>query len=76
MAGGLHSCAEFFLPVYLNSLADIDISFKLLNDVLDNLFDHVLGHIEPKKSLLIWTILKVCIILSFNLALLSNVEKL
>lgn len=75
MAGGLHSCAEFFLPVYLNSLSDTDISYKLLNDVQDMLFDNILGHIEPKKSILIWTILKVCIILSFNLALLSNVPK-
>lgn len=75
MTGGLHSCAEFFLPVYLNSLADTDISYKLLNDVLDMLFDNVLGHVEPKKSILIWTILKVCITLPFNVALLSNVNK-
>jgi len=59
MAGGLHSCADYFLPVYLNSLADVDISYKLLNDVLDMLFDNILGHIEPKKSTAIWTILKV-----------------
>jgi len=59
MAGGLHTCADFFLPVYLNSLADMDISYKLLNDVLDMLFDNILGHIEPKKSTPIWTILKV-----------------
>lgn len=67
MAGGLHSCAEFFLPVYLNSLADTDISYKLLNDVLEMLFDNVLGHIESKKSVLIWTVLKVCIMLPFNI---------
>lgn len=59
MAGGLHTCADYFLPVYLNSLADTDISYKLLNDVLDMLFDNILGHIEPKKSTPIWTILKV-----------------
>lgn len=59
MAGGLHTCADYFLPVYLNSLADMDISYKLLNDVLDMLFDNILGHIEPKKSTSIWTILKV-----------------
>ncbi|XP_001952794.2 small subunit processome component 20 homolog [Acyrthosiphon pisum] len=58
MAGGLHTCADYFLPVYLNSLADMDISYKLLNDVLDMLFDNILGHIEPKKSTPIWTILK------------------
>lgn len=59
MGGGLHICADYFLPVYINSLADIDISYKLLNDVLDMLFDNILGHIEPKKSTLIWTVLKV-----------------
>lgn len=59
MAGGLHSCADHFLPVYLNSLADDDISYKLLNDVLDMLFDNILSHIEPKKSTLIWTVLMV-----------------
>jgi len=59
MAGGLHTCADYFLPVYLNSLADMDISYKLLNDVLDMLFDNILGHIEPKKSTPIWKILKV-----------------
>lgn len=59
MTGGFHSCADHFLPVYINSLADTDISYKLLNDVLDMLFDNILGHIEPKKSTLIWTILKV-----------------
>jgi len=59
MAGGLHTCADYFLPVYLNSLADTDISYKLLNDVLDMLFDNILGHIEPKKSTPIWTMLKV-----------------
>jgi len=59
MAGGLHTCADYFLPVYLNSLADMDISYKILNDVLDMLFDNILGHIEPKKSTPIWIILKV-----------------
>lgn len=59
MAGGLHSCANFFLPVYINSLADTDISYKLLNDVLDILFEHILGHVEPKKCEIVWTILKV-----------------
>lgn len=59
MAGGLHSCADFFFPVYINSLADTDISYKLLNDVLDMLFDHILEHLQPKKSAIVWTILKV-----------------
>lgn len=59
MAGSLHTCADFFLPVYINSLADTDISYKLLNDVLDMLFDHILGHVQPKKSAIVWTILKV-----------------
>jgi len=59
MTGGLHTCADSFLPVYINSLADTDISYKLLNDVLDMLFDHILGHIEPKKSTLVWITLKV-----------------
>lgn len=62
MAGGFHTCADYFLPVYINSLADSDISFNLLNDVLDMLFDNILGHIEPKKSKLIWTTLKVSIL--------------
>jgi len=62
MAGGLHTCADYFLPVYINSLADIDISHKLLNDVLDMLFDNILQHIEPKKSKLVWTVLKVSIL--------------
>lgn len=59
MSGGLHTCADNFLPIYIGSLADTDISYKLLNDVLDMLFDNIFGHIEPKKSILIWTILKV-----------------
>lgn len=59
MAGGLHTCADYFLPVYIDSLADTDISYNLLNDVLDMLFDNILGHIEPKKSILIWEKLKV-----------------
>lgn len=59
MGGGLHTCADFFLPIYLNSLADEDISYKLLNDVLDMLFDNILNYVEPKKSTFIWTILKV-----------------
>lgn len=59
MAGGLHTCANYFLPVYINSLADPDISHKLLYDVLDMFFDNIFGHIEPKKSTLIWTTLKV-----------------
>lgn len=59
VAGGLHTCADYFLPVYIDSLADTDISYNLLNDVLDMLFDNILGHIEPKKSILIWEKLKV-----------------
>lgn len=59
MSGGLHTCADYFLPIYINSLADTDISYKLLNDVLDMLFDNILTHVEPKKSIIIWTILKV-----------------
>lgn len=59
MSGGLHTCADLFLPIYINSLADTDISYKLLNDVLGMLFDHILSHVEPKKSAVIWTILKV-----------------
>lgn len=37
----------------------MDISYKLLNDVLDMIFDNILGHVEPKKSTFIWTVLKV-----------------
>lgn len=71
MGGGLHSCADLFLPIYINSLADEDISYKLLNDVLDMLFDNILDHIEPKKSIIIWTILKVwCIKKIFVIILL------
>lgn len=62
MAGGLHTCADYFLPVYINSLADTDISHKLLNDVLDMLFDNILQHIEPKKSKLVWIVLKVSVL--------------
>ncbi|XP_050435060.1 small subunit processome component 20 homolog [Adelges cooleyi] len=58
MAGGLHTCADHFLPIYINSLADPDISYKLLYDVLDMLFDNIFEHIDPKKSTLIWTVLK------------------
>lgn len=59
MAGGLHICADNFLPIYINSLADTDISYKLLNDVLNMLFDNIFVHVEPKKSAIIWITLKV-----------------
>lgn len=63
MTGGLHTCADYFLPIYINSLADTDISYRLLNDLLNMLFDNILSHVEPKKSKLIWTTLKVLIMI-------------
>lgn len=59
VSGGLHTCADIFLPVYLNSLGDIDVSHKLLYEILDMLFDNIFIYIDPKKSSIIWTTLKV-----------------
>ncbi|XP_050524775.1 small subunit processome component 20 homolog [Daktulosphaira vitifoliae] len=58
ISGGLHICAESFLPVYLNSLCDTDLSHKLLYEIIDMLFDNIFNYIDPKKTLIIWTILK------------------